>query len=728
MRWAALLLLGLPGCLCGTGGPDDDLDLVPVACVGYVPEGADLTLVAGQPGAPEVCNGRDDDCDGLVDALDPDFVPMDLWVDQDGDGHGDPAGPTSGCPGAGLASNSDDCDDRDATVYPGAPEGWYDGADSNCDGEEDPFDCDDPVPQAPPKIDEECFGVQPGGWFDPEIAWSMSDLVSPGGSSMVAPLVGQLTDDNGDGVVTNADTPDILVASSDPLNAGGDAIWIVNGDGLSLPLAIYEVQTPWGPAWPTWVNQMALGDVDADGVPDIVGGLYYDGQCRLIAFTADGELTWAAHDIVTGCGHSAANIADLDGDGSPEVIFGSTIVNGADGSIRGQGPVGSGEGTGLGGPHSFGIELDGVPPMEVIAGNTVLDPDGNVICQTGGPDGFPAVADLDGDGLGEIVITGNGTVGVWEHDCSAKASWSGLGGPAALADLDGDGLPEIVTAGRERVRAFEMDGTLLWGAEHSDGSSGVCGVSAFDFDGDGASEVITVDQDWTRILDGGTGQVLYFDFERASITVNEYAVVADVDGDGSAEVIVPSQDSDEAFYVVHDAFGRWPAARNVWNQDGFVSSHVTGSLSVPATPGSPWPEQNGFRWTPTLSVPVDPEPISFPAPDLELLVNGFCEASGGSLRAWVQVRNRGQAPLPSTYQIAVEGEDAEGFRSVQAELTLPGPLEAGEGTPVFPVTLLPEQWQPFVRVRFAAARLQDVDVEECSQANNVVWLDLPEPG
>ena len=64
------------------------------------------------PGASEICDGRDNDCDGT-----PGFDE----VDADGDGY---------------MICEDDCDDNDANVYPGAP-GKKEGKDNNCNGKID---------------------------------------------------------------------------------------------------------------------------------------------------------------------------------------------------------------------------------------------------------------------------------------------------------------------------------------------------------------------------------------------------------------------------------------------------------------------------------------------------------------------------------------------------------------------------------------------------------------
>ena len=87
---------------------------------------------ARHPAQPEVCNLRDDDCDGTVD----NGTVMTTWyVDSDGDGFGNATGQTrSSCLApAGYSVLGTDCDDRDAHVHPGATE-ICDGKDDDCDG------------------------------------------------------------------------------------------------------------------------------------------------------------------------------------------------------------------------------------------------------------------------------------------------------------------------------------------------------------------------------------------------------------------------------------------------------------------------------------------------------------------------------------------------------------------------------------------------------------------
>jgi hypothetical protein len=120
----------------GYGGPQ----VVGYGCVprvGWVrePTDCDDRVAVLSPDQQEVCDGIDNDCDGLTDVNDPDADGVGIFYpDADGDGYGLNFLPILECFAPdGYADNADDCNDTNPIFNPGAM--WFPDTDRDGDGD-----------------------------------------------------------------------------------------------------------------------------------------------------------------------------------------------------------------------------------------------------------------------------------------------------------------------------------------------------------------------------------------------------------------------------------------------------------------------------------------------------------------------------------------------------------------------------------------------------------------
>lgn len=439
-------------------------------------------------------------------------------------------------------------------------------------------------------------------------------------------------------------------------NAGGQ-LWVVKYDGtvpagmpLTLPADVYS--TP------------AVGDLDGDGLPDIVVGYAstldttHNGGFR--AYKNNGpsanpvftqlwdhpSLDWTPPNPTKDPVMSSPAIGDLDGNGTAWVVVASLderiyCVKGSDGSDKpGWGPV-PGNPTGgfwvgdtvFSSPALF--DLDGDGKLDVIIGadahSQPVMPEGVRIPGTlqGGLvlainasgallPGFPiqldqamssspAIGDIDGDGRPEIVIGTGNVYGVAAHkvyafhcDGSPVLGWPvSVDGQVrtapALGDLDGDGIPEVVVtddnsglSGTYHVYAFRGTGSQMWKMQPKDyfGQTLNAGDPVIADVLNGAEpeilvptngEICVISNTGLQLTDNGSHGTGMFSFNVAG-TVGGVAV-GDFDGSGVAVSVVavagtpfPNYPNSLVYAWNPKATGvlPWPQFRHDERHSGFV--------------------------------------------------------------------------------------------------------------------------------------------------------------
>lgn len=229
----------------------------------------------------------------------------------------------------------------------------------------------------------------------------------------------------------------------------------------------------------------------------------------------------------------------------------------------------------------------------------------------------PAIADMDGDGVGELVTLASVQnaaqtdrergVALWvvKHDGRRAAGWEApFHAPdylAGLVDFDGTNVvgatnqvavieldpdragPEVVFAGFDgRIHAVSAAAEEMWTFGFTDDEDVLTGgVAVADLSRDGVPEIVfatyspTEDKGALYLLDGGGNMVFAEQLPgRGAMAV---PTIADADGDGTLEIAVSLKDaSDDGEVLVFSVPGSgtgcllWPTGRGSYRRDGYV--------------------------------------------------------------------------------------------------------------------------------------------------------------
>ncbi len=555
------------------------------------------------PDAEDLCDGVDNDCDGQVD---DGHERLTWYEDLDGDDYGTDASSIIGCTQpAGYADNTDDCDDTDADIHPGAEE-TCDGVDQDCDGETDEGAA--PVPWYP-DADGDGYGLEDG---------SVETCPAPEG---YADQAGDCDDNNAavnpgaeeilDGLDNDCDgLPSWIVMTDQP----GDSIYLLGLDGTVLdtlnvvsscdgPAGV--TRDPSGRAYVSCSGNDTLLFVETDGSTS--NQLLDDPACDTASVAWSPDETWAAGGFLyLSCDYSGLFL-DTQGNLLAEVPLSDARQPAADR----RGRVWAGESSG----EVYRLDPDDYEVVFDIGnslGGIAVEPDGTVwvsdddrheVCQvdpvsldsslcvdTGSY--YPHHIAFDRSGYAYVVHTNDlvvidtvtdsvaftepdafthgFTVGLgldgtlWTQDMPKGewAMWSGHGESIrAVGAIDASGGYHYGDFTGSQARWLSKPG----GQGLSVQDALICDVSSYelrsslDIDGDGQHDLVTSPQG------SSSGACIWKGDELADWASSgpsacwtggsiAYAHVGDLDGDGLDDLLLPDTDAAEAYLFFGGSF------------------------------------------------------------------------------------------------------------------------------------------------------------------------------
>lgn len=303
------------------------------------------------------------------------------------------------------------------------------------------------------------------------------------------------------------------------------------------------------PVQPTALNVMmtpSVIDLDDDGIPEVVfgstasngGGLIEVGFLRALR-GADGSELFTVQSPQISTTFTVAT-GDIDGDGRPEIVAGSATNNTLlafehDGSLKWTSAALAANNWGA--ATLADLDMDGTP--EIVVGRQVLNADGTIrwvgtggSASQGNVGSISVVADVDLDGMPEVVA-GNT---LYEADGTIQWQMPLGDGHNAVANMDGDPEAEIVLVTGGQVYLLEHTGVVKWGPRPIPGG-GIGGPPTIaNYDADPEREVGVAGATRYVVLDND-GTQLWSAVTQDSSSNRTGSSVFDFDGDGAAEVV-----------------------------------------------------------------------------------------------------------------------------------------------------------------------------------------------